>query len=186
MKLPKFVELLVRIAREQIPGRDHLPKKLASFLHNVHRHAKGEARADMAPLSADPEVAKVIKKHKAAILRVYRAYAEEDVSDERSTMNLRELFQMAKDLKQMDAKFGISKLATAFCGANAAMSSGDDGTWDDWDWELDYEEFEEILVRITVMKTKTAEGALADKLDHFLATVVAKHPAKQPLKPALA
>ena len=29
--------------------------------------------------------------------------------------------------RQMDSKFGISKLAAAFCGANAAMSTGDDG-----------------------------------------------------------
>mmetsp|Transcript_49989 Transcript_49989/g.118947 ORF Transcript_49989/g.118947 Transcript_49989/m.118947 type:complete len:222 (+) Transcript_49989:3-668(+) len=179
MKLPKFIECIIRVAREQIPGRDNLPKKLTSFLSTMHRHAKGGSRQDVVQLTADANVAKVVKKHLPIILRVYRAYAEEDISDAKSTMNLRELFQLVKDLKQMDSKFGISKLATAFCGANAAMATGDDGTWEDWDWELDYEEFQEILVRITDMKTKTAEGQLSEKVDSFLANVVGKLVIKQ-------
>lgn len=38
--LAEFMECIVRVAREQIPGKDYLPKKLQMFLLNVARHSK--------------------------------------------------------------------------------------------------------------------------------------------------
>jgi hypothetical protein len=116
----------------------------------------------------------VLKRRQNLLKRVYGKYCGEDVGCEKSsTMNLKELFQLMKDCNQMDNKFSVSKLATAFIAANSSgANNGDDGTWADWDWELSYEEFQEVLVRIVDMKTKTAEGQLADKVENFIVNVI--------------
>lgn len=72
---------------------------------------------------------------------------QDRTDDKLATMNLKELFQLMKDCQQMDTKFSISKLASAFIAANACAEAGDDGTWNDWDWELSFEEFIEVASR---------------------------------------
>jgi hypothetical protein len=45
-------------------------------------------------------------------------------------------------LRQMDPRFGKAKLAAAFIAANNCASMvGENGTWDEWNWELDYPSF---------------------------------------------
>lgn len=173
--LAEFLECLVRLAREQIPGKDHLPKKVAMFLQSVARHSKVAAR-DAAQVSAISDVQKVLKKQGPLLVKVYQKYCSQDRTDDKlATMNLKELFQLMKDCQQMDTKFSISKLASAFIAANACAEAGDDGTWNDWDWELSFEEFIEALVRIVDMKTKTHEGILSEKLEHFIQHSIAKY-----------
>ena len=172
--LPEFVECIIRVAREQIPGKDHLPKKVTMFLQNVVRHCKIASR-DATPLSNEAGVAKVVKKFGTKLKKVFEKYAEADKGDgKRSTMSLKELYVLMKDANSMDAKFSIPKLAVAFIAANACSEAGDDGTWDEWDWELGYEEFVECVVRVVDIKTKTAEGVLSEKCEHFFANVLVK------------
>jgi len=172
--LAEFVECIVRVAREQIPGKDHLPKKLQMFLQNVQRHSKVASR-EATPLMNEVSVSKVIKKRDLLLRKIFTKYAEADKADlKQSTMNLKELYALMKDCNQMDSKFSISKLATAFIAANSCSEVGDNGTWNDWDWELEYEEYVEAIVRIVDMKTKTAEGVLSDKVEDFCANVLAK------------
>ncbi|EKX47529.1 hypothetical protein GUITHDRAFT_152017 [Guillardia theta CCMP2712] len=139
------------------------------------KHCRIPSR-DSQQMSSIPEIQKVFKKRSAQIRRVFLSYSQEDTEDledgKDETMNLKELYQFMKDSQQMDSKFGISKLASCFVTANSVVagssSGGDDGTWNDWDWELEYDEFLEVIVRIVDLKTKTAEGQLADKVDKFL------------------
>ena len=174
--LAEFIEVLVRVAREQHPGKDHLPKKLGMFMQNVMRHCKA-ATQNGTPMMNDTSVAKVVKKHTKKLKQIFGKYSEADKMDGpqgMETMSLKELYAMMKDCAQMDSKFGIPKLASAFITANSVNEQGDDGTWNEWDWELDYEEFLEVIVRIVDMKTKTAEGVLSDKVDTFIG-VLAKN-----------
>eukprot|EP00802_Teleaulax_amphioxeia_P015471 Tamp_15562.p1 GENE.Tamp_15562~~Tamp_15562.p1 ORF type:complete len:374 (-),score=95.04 Tamp_15562:287-1408(-) len=174
--LAKFVEILVRISKEQIAGKDQIARKVQMLLNTMSRHCKAIS-GPMVQMSAQPNVLQCLKKRQAMLKRVYLKYCGEDTSssaaEKNSTMNLKELFQLMKDCGQMDAKFSVSKLATAFIAANSSgPDNGDDGTWSEWDWELSYDEFQEVIVRIVDMKTKTAEGNLADKLENFIVNVI--------------
>jgi hypothetical protein len=42
----------------------------------------------------------------------------------------------------MDHRFGMAKLAAAFIAANNCASAiSENGTWEEWNWELDYNSF---------------------------------------------
>lgn len=178
--MAKFVEFIIRVSREQMIGKDNLAKKLQMMLNTMHRHCKAIS-GPTPQISAQAPVSQVLKKRQNMLRRIYLKYCGEDTTDVKATsnnqtMNLKELFQLMKDCGQMDAKFSVSKLATAFISANSSgPDNGDDGTWSEWDWELTYEEFQEVLVRIVDMKTKTAEGQLVDKLENFIVNVVHEH-----------
>ncbi len=44
----------------------------------------------------------------------------------------------------MDQRFGMAKLSAAFIAANNCASAvGENGTWDEWNWELDFPSFVE-------------------------------------------
>ena len=45
----------------------------------------------------------------------------------------------------MDHRFGMAKLAAAFIAANNCASAvSENGSWDEWNWELDYTSFLEV------------------------------------------
>ena len=180
--LAKFVEFIVRVSKEQVIGKDNLAKKVQMFLNTMARHCKGIV-GPTPQVSVQSEVAAVLKRRQSMLKRIYMKYCSEDQMQTQSlgagcleTMNLRELFQLVKDCNQMDSKFSVSKLATAFIAANSCgHDNGDDGSWTEWDWELTWDEFQEVLVRIVDMRTKTAQGQLADKLDSFIVDVIFQH-----------
>ena len=131
-------------------------------------------------LSLQPENALVLRRYAAKLRSLFNRYKLVDGAEPlppaldaaaggepAARISLRELNMLMTQFGQMDTRFGLGKLTTAFIAANGC-GVVDDQTWDTWNWELDYPNFVEAIVRIAEIKCKTQEGELAGKLDRFL------------------
>jgi hypothetical protein len=73
-------------------------------------------------------------------------------------MNVTRFFAFMKEAALLDHHLSVPRALEVFMQCNFAPEDADG--WADWDWELEYMEFEEALTRLAIIKMKAEHSTL--------------------------
>jgi hypothetical protein len=117
-----------------------------------------------------------LTRHRDDMRRCFEmlARADLDLSDtthaSEHTMNVKEFFMFLKQADLLDHRLSVPRAIEVFMQCNFAPEDTDG--WTDWDWELTFDEFEQAVVRLAVIKLEGEHaglGAVPRLVDMFVA-----------------
>ena len=161
MLLSEFVEGIVRAANVQYPTAKWLHEKVHRFLTaNVIPHSKvfkpDNFRKAVVRNSSVQEVLRTVARPLSDLFERVSMLDKDDRGG-RKSMNVKEFFLLLKQAEILDDSVTVVRASHIFMLANYEE---DDLSWRDWDWDLNFEEFLDVLVRIFL--TRTGQGKLQE------------------------
>ena len=164
LNLVQYVTALLRLAKTQYPNKWGVAESLRLFLQaNFLPHArKFELDAFRQEVVETEAVQAVLRKHRAAMQRCFLTFAagEIDFDEDKHaemTMNVVEFFEFIKGANLLDSYLSVPRTMEIFMLSNFAPE--DTYGWEDWSWELEYEEFEETIARMGIIKLQAEDAS---------------------------
>jgi hypothetical protein len=162
MLLSEFVEGIVRVGNAQYQtSAKWLHEKVHMFLtSNVVPHAKifkpdNFRKAVVRNISVQEVLRTLLRPLSDLFERV--SMLDEDDRYHSKSMNVKEFFLLLKQADILDDSVTVVRASHIFMLANYEE---DDQSWRDWDWDLNFEEFQDVLVRVFL--TRTGQGKLQE------------------------
>jgi hypothetical protein len=107
------------------------------------------------------EVQVALARHRSYLTEIYRSFARGDImsADTSDSLDVKEFGDILKAAKLIDRELTLLKACHIFIMANYEEESG---VWDEWDWEMELDEFLEAMLRIADIKSLPAAAAPAE------------------------
>jgi hypothetical protein len=169
LNMVQFVAGMMRVAKAQYPEEFGVSRSFKLFLQNnfLPYGRKFEHDQFREKVYKNTIVQHVLSACRAELQQAFIqiALADLDVQTASKTrrpqadsMNVQRFFAFMKEAALLDHHLSVPRALEVFMQCNFAPEDADG--WADWDWELEYVEFEEALTRLALIKMKAEHSTL--------------------------